>query len=466
MTRDVIADIKENDIVLNGRQGNQTVFYNVIWGKILETDDESYLYANVIIPIKYLSTIAYDKETLLYTCYVKIPYFPQSRNFRVRFVTESGGNYQIIDSKNTAVPNNIQAYTYAFNKILPKKVNAAQLPFININGEFLICIKKVQNDNFNRAYIYSADETDLEVGFSDDQAAQLLAICGVGKYYRYPTTGVGITDYVNSVVSHTDLGSKLTDQFQRNQMPIQSADFDAESGNLDTVFSNESDPSPDTNLTPKDKLDIELLRIADDEYIRRMQNVSADAESGEYLDTVLKYDMLFDLYFCNDSTSTMIRLEENVENGIIKPDGSIVEGTEDELVISTRIRFESVIAFELPDYNYDAHPSFVLIHPDTGEILYKSCVGEKYLVRDNCKKCGVALVDAIIKYGISKADYEAGHGLFLISKTEENWKNLLSVVTDNITGRLIGIITSSSNIVDAVLDIKNNNLLIMKQNIE
>ncbi len=98
---------------------------------------------------------------------------------------------------------------------------------------------------------------------------------------------------MNSVVSHTDLGSKLTDQFQRNQMPIQSADFDAESGNLDTVFSNESDPNPDTNLTPKDKLDIELLRIADDEYIRRMQNVSADAESGEYLDTVLKYDMLF-----------------------------------------------------------------------------------------------------------------------------------------------------------------------------
>ena len=69
---------------------------------------------------------------------------------------------------------------------------------------------------------------------------------------------VGITDYVNSVVSHTDLGSKLTDQFQRNQMPIQSADFDAESGNLDTVFSNESDPNPDTNLTPKDKLDIEI----------------------------------------------------------------------------------------------------------------------------------------------------------------------------------------------------------------
>ena len=466
MTRDILVDIKENDIILSGSQDKSTVFYKVIWGNILPTDDESCLYANVIIPIKYLNTIKYDQETLLYTCFIKIPYYPSSQNFRIRLVTESGGEYQLIDNQNTPVPNNIPAFTYAFNRLLPKKINASQLPFINIDGEFLISIKKTQNDNFNRAYIYSADETDFEIGFSDDQAAQLLAICAAGKYYRYPMAGVGVTDYINSVVSHTNLGSKLTDQFQRNTIPVQSASFDADTGNLNAVFSNEPDPDPDLNLTPKDKLDISILRIADDDFIRRTQTVVSEVEDSEYLDTVMQYDMLFNLFFFNDTTSTLTRLAETMRNGVIKPDGSIVDGGDDELIISARIRFESVIAFDLPDYNYDKHPSFILTHPDTGELLYKSLVGESYGIRDNCKKCGVSMVDAIISYGIRRSDYQKGAGLFLVVKTEENWKNLLSVVTDNTTGRLLGIVTSSSNISDAVLDVTNNNLLIMKQNID
>ena len=45
-------------------------------------------------------------------------------------------------------------------------------------------------------------------------------------------------------------------------------------------------------------------------------------------------------------------------------------------------------------------------------------------------------------------------------------KNLLAMVVDDVTGRLLGIIASSSNIIDAVLDIKTNDLLTIKQEVE
>ena len=59
MTRDIVANIQENDLILaNGRDAILTC-YDVVWGKVVDDDAENIVYANVIVPVKKLNQITF-----------------------------------------------------------------------------------------------------------------------------------------------------------------------------------------------------------------------------------------------------------------------------------------------------------------------------------------------------------------------------------------------------------------------
>ena len=444
MTRDIVANIQENDIVLATGRDDIVTCYDVVWGRLFD-DDPDILYANVIIPQKKIKTLRFDNSR--FYCYVNIPYHPHSEPFRIRFVSYDE-EYEVID---TEVPQELFAYVYGFDNSAPERLNASELILLNLSGYYIIRIDDIEDENFRKAIIYSADSTDFEIGFSDDQAAKLLAVCGPGNYYRYPTLGVGITNYINSVISHTDLGPKLTEQFQKNNMPIQSADFDAETGNLNTLFSNEQDPDPDTNILSLANLDAAFFKKADDDFIRKMQIAVSDDGSENFLSGLEDYGYAGGIYFFPSSVTGYTRLEDSLAQGSILPDGSIDENG-DGYVVQARLWTGSVIIFNLPEFNYDTNPAFTLTDMNRN-LFYKDIVCKKYGLRTDCLKCAIVNRNCTLRYGISREDFQnRSYGVFLMLKTNDNYKSLLGVAVDHITGRIICMTAPGSYISDAMLD--------------
>ena len=86
-----------------------------------------------------------------------------------------------------------------------------------------------------------------------------MSLCAPGKNYRYPTTGVDITRYVNTVVNYTDMQSRLKEQFLADHKELYGAAFDDKTGEIATSFSSEGELEEDEWLTSVSELDLTVL---------------------------------------------------------------------------------------------------------------------------------------------------------------------------------------------------------------
>jgi len=60
------------------------------------------------------------------------------------------------------------------------------------------------------------DNGDMLIGPSDTQERQMLMLCGKGDLYRYPTTGVGITEYIGAITEKTQLYDIINQQLHND----------------------------------------------------------------------------------------------------------------------------------------------------------------------------------------------------------------------------------------------------------
>ena len=59
---------------------------------------------------------------------------------------------------------------------------------------------------------------------------------------------------------------------------------------------------------------------------------------------------------------------------------------------------------------------------------------------------------AEVRYMIRQDKFKEGKGLFLVPQTSANIKNMLGLVQDTNTGRLLGIVSTNTNISDITMD--------------
>ena len=237
MVRDLILDMKEHDLLTEDKSNAAEPAFDSLWGNLFDEDEAiDVLICNIIIPEAYWGIVGYENGEMTFR-FTSV-YVPDTRHFRVRLVGLKNGQYGIFG--NVRGEFGIPVNSYALSKNIATPIPACMLPYIDIDGEFVI--KMVQNyksEILDKAYIYSSKSTDISINYSDDQASQLLTLCAPGKSYRYPTTGVGITKYLNCIVAHSDLHKVLEAQFDADKKPIQDADFDNETCKLDVLFSPE-----------------------------------------------------------------------------------------------------------------------------------------------------------------------------------------------------------------------------------
>lgn len=447
MVKDLIIDMKERDLLFEDKSNSSMPIFDVVWGNILDVDDTAdVLICNVIVPEAYWSMVKYTDRQLIIR--IKSPYIPNTSTFRIRPVKLKDNQYSLF--WNIRGEFGLPVSSFALSKNISAPISASMLPFVDIDGEFVVkLVQNEQMEELDKAYIYSSKETDLSINYSDDQAAQLLSICNPGNSYRYPTTGVGITQYINSVISHTDFAEKLENQFENDGKRIVEADFDNTNCNLDVLFIHETEQQ-DTDLIPVDELAIDFFSMFDDDYVRR-NTVLNEVDDLDFIKLLNEYTNFLEIIFFPDHTTTKTRIVDDVVEGKFDEYGNIVESDE-YFIVKATLEANTIIMFDNPgDDEIKDSPVFVINDIDESR-LYTSLVEQPYWITESCHKCFILLKRSVVCYMIKKDAFKDEKGLYIIPQTSSNVKNMVAMAQDIHTGRLLGIVSNSTNISDMTLE--------------
>lgn len=190
MVRDIIIDMKERDLLTEDKSNASIPIFDSLWGNIFDEDKElDILICNIIIPEAYWSMVKYEDGEM--TCRFKSAYIPNTSNFRIRLVGLRSGKYYVFS--NIRGEFGLPVNSYVLSKNIAAPISASMLPFIDIDGEFLVrLVQNSKSEVLDKAYIYSAKSTDISINYSDDQASQLLTLCAPGKVTDTPLPVLGL----------------------------------------------------------------------------------------------------------------------------------------------------------------------------------------------------------------------------------------------------------------------------------
>lgn len=105
-------------------------------------------------------------------------------------------------------------------------VRLSELPEYNAEGYFNLLLR----DGY--LALYSGAETDFQIRASKVQNEMFLLKAAAGNLYQYPSTGVGLIDYLHSSLENNGLAAKLQSEFTDDKMIIKNAYMDSATGEL------------------------------------------------------------------------------------------------------------------------------------------------------------------------------------------------------------------------------------------
>ena len=172
MVRDLILDMKERDLLTEDKSNAAEPVFDSLWGNLFDEDEAiDVLICNIIIPEAYWDIVRYENGEM--TCRFTSVYVPDTRHFRVRLVGLKNGQYGVFN--NIRGEFGIPVNSYALSKNIAAPISACMLPYIDIDGEFIVkVVQNYKSEILDKAYIYSSKSTDISINYSDDQASQLL----------------------------------------------------------------------------------------------------------------------------------------------------------------------------------------------------------------------------------------------------------------------------------------------------
>lgn len=129
--------------------------------------------------------------------------------------------------------------------MINKTNNQIWFPVIHLDGQGQELVVKYsefytinEKGNFNLILedgalrLYSADETDFQSKAALRQNEIFLLKAFPGNLYQFPTTGVGLIDFLHGNFENTGLADKLKREFENDRMIINDAYMDSSTGEL------------------------------------------------------------------------------------------------------------------------------------------------------------------------------------------------------------------------------------------
>ena len=401
---------------------------------------------NIVVPSGHVNNVGYNSDGLLEGI-VGAAYYPVDSEFVVRLVVRNvaTGGYDPIGNYTVNAPEPTVAMYYPTYTSKPERVRACQLPLIDKNGKYKVLFKKYGNSNYSLALIASAQD---------------------------------------SVVEHTDLVDGLVSQFAADSKQIAEAEFDSGTGDLQVVFSG-TDEADDRNLADPEKLDVELFRIADDDFVRAMYKKAQDIvdskeEFMESLTATIDFMGLLDV----GNRAKLDAISPSISRGNLNADG-VVEDSDRYYVAEMELEAGRLYALNYSDdvvsQSFSSLGTIILSHNPLfvlykdkkpvyiDEPFYTNNVIEYMTYKASFKnhRCFVPLVDMTVRFYAGKSAnwlMRNDYGVRPVSSIKGNYNSILGLMVHPETGQFTGMVSQQSYIDSVWVDMTTNRILTMEQN--
>ncbi|NDV80047.1 hypothetical protein [Dysgonomonas sp. 511] len=211
--QDIHADAIYGDVNLTDQLTNKTLYEFVFLEEVEGLDNEKYCYGEVVIASPNQSN-----------AYVQTPYIPCYKELKIRFRIDNGdGAPEYIINKT----DNKHWFPVSLKfDGKERTIHLAEYRNINEKGIFNLIFDSVE------LLLYSGDETDFIIKAALTQNETFLLKAFSGNLYQYPTTGVGLIDFLHGNFENTGQAAKLQQEFEKDKMIINNAYMNSSTGEL------------------------------------------------------------------------------------------------------------------------------------------------------------------------------------------------------------------------------------------
>jgi hypothetical protein len=218
--QDIQADPVYGDLETTDKLAGKAVHDFLLLENPAGEDSENYCYGEISVPSGFESK--FDAGDSIY---VQIPYIPVFKELRIRFSIETGnGSTEYLLNR---TDNRIWFPVFLAGEtggILPVCLSG----FHELNENGIFCLLP-QNGYL---LLFSGDETDLEIRPALAQNEVFLLKAMAGNLYQHPATGVGLVEFLHGNFENSKLAQKLQQEFEDDNMIINSAYMDSITGEL------------------------------------------------------------------------------------------------------------------------------------------------------------------------------------------------------------------------------------------
>lgn len=196
-------------------------FYEFMLLDALEgLDNDNYLYGEIVVPLNFESR--YREQAGIH---VRIPYTPEYKELVVRFRMDNlnGDTEYLSNRTNNKVWFPIYGEVESGEQI---PIRISQFRAVNENYTYNLIMRN------GYLAIFSGEQTDMQIKPSLSQNELFLLKAFAGNLYQFPTTGVGLIEYLHGNFENTGLATKLQSEFDADKMIINNAYMDSATGEL------------------------------------------------------------------------------------------------------------------------------------------------------------------------------------------------------------------------------------------
>lgn len=218
--QDIHIDARYGEVTTTDNLTNK-VFYNLtLIPRVEGADNDRFSYAEISVPQDFEGR--YRESSGIH---IVLPYQPSRKQLRVRFKADNpGGDTEYLVN---ASDNRIWFTVYREGTHGEKtEILLSEYGTINFNGNYNLLLRQ------GYVVVYSGEETDFQFRAALRQNEAFLLKAAAGNLYQYPTTGVGLIDFLHGNFENSGLAAKLQSEFENDKMIINNAYMNSETGEL------------------------------------------------------------------------------------------------------------------------------------------------------------------------------------------------------------------------------------------
>lgn len=218
--QDIYVDAIRGEVVTIDNLTNKIFYEFRILENVEGVNNDSYCYGEITVPVTFEQKYKPNNGIRFYA-----PYYPYEKKLMLRFRLNhpDGHTEYMLNKMNNLIWFNVSVCDA---KGCYHDAYYSKIYIINENGNFNL----VLSDGY--LTLYSADDTDFQFKAALKQNEVFLLKAFAGNLYQFPTTGVGLIEFLHGNFENTGLATKLKSEFDNDQMIINDAYMDSTTGEL------------------------------------------------------------------------------------------------------------------------------------------------------------------------------------------------------------------------------------------